>query len=188
MKTIFEMESDSLERPLDWCDRIRVISKYTAITGFLVLIPVWLVDYWQVSHIYDKQRIFLFENIEFQVKRAPQGSEARIVLYDKGVQKFTSSCSGLEGRVCGKKEFYSRSAAKLVQFIETHPNKGIIQKIVTSNASGNREFTNFEVDDYIENFSENTYRNDWRMLFLCMIACVFYFLSKVIHCKNRKGR
>jgi hypothetical protein len=185
-ESIFDRESDLLGRPLNWRDKIRVSSKYIAIIGFFVAISFWLLSYWEVSRTYDEPKIFLLENIAFEVGRAPRGAETR-VSFNNGMQKFTSTCIGLDEFVCGTKYFWRLRVATLIQFIETSPNKGVIKKIVISDSSGNREFTNLEVNNYIKNFSKDTYRRNWVSLFIPTIAGTLYFLLTVIHRKNHKG-
>lgn len=79
-QSIFDREATAIGRPLNTLDKVRVISKYTTISCLLVLIPFFLYDYFDISRIYDTPKEIAFENITFEVKRAPKGqsSEAKV--------------------------------------------------------------------------------------------------------------
>ena len=89
-QSIFDRESTKLGRPLNIIDKLRVVSKYTFISSLLVLIPFLLFDYWDVGRLYENPEYKVFDNIKFEVKRAPKGSEARVDLYSNGIQIFSS--------------------------------------------------------------------------------------------------
>ncbi|MBA3057222.1 MAG: hypothetical protein KJ614_00065 [Gammaproteobacteria bacterium] len=186
--SIFDRESTKLGRPLNVIDKVRVVSKYTFISSLLVLIPFLLFDYWDIGRLYDNPEDKVFENIKFEVKRAPKGSEARVGLYSNGAQIFSSSCYGIEADVCNKKDFWKPSLAKVVRVIEISPNKGIIKSVAVSTPSGDHVFTNSEADNYVKNYSKRTYRKDWILLLISAVAGIIFFASSLLSHTNRKGK
>lgn len=183
-QSIFDREATALRRPLNTLDKVRVSSKYTTISCLLVLIPFFLYDYFDVGRIYDTPREIVFENIRFEVKRAPKGSEARVVIYGDGGQVFSSSCSGLESSICSKEEFWDPHPATNVLAIEISPKKGIIKKIEISRPSGRDEFANPEAENYARDYSINAYRKDWILLFISILSGVIFIISKALSRRN----
>jgi len=187
-QSIFDRESTKLGRPLNIIDKVRVVSKYTFISSLLVLIPFLLFDFWDVGRLYDNPENKVFENIKFEVKRAPKGSEARVGLYSSRGQIFSSSCYGIETDICNKEDFWKPSLAKEIRVIEVSPNKGIISNITVSTPSGDHAFTNSEVEEYVKNYSKRTYRKDWILLLISAVAGIIYFASNILSHTNHKGK
>jgi hypothetical protein len=178
------MEHD--ERKFSLVVKIRAISKLIAISSFFVFILFILSDYYEISRLYEIPQVKIFENIEFQVSGAANAPEARIVLYSDGIRKFSSSCRGLEGIICDKKEFWKKSSVKFVQAIEISKDKGIIKEIVISGAPASLEFVNPMVDVYVDNFSKELFKKDWISLFASLISGITFFVSAHFNRNNQK--
>lgn len=183
-QSIFDREAIALGRPLNILDKVRVSAKYATISCLLVLIPFLIYDYFDVGRLYDIPKDIAFENIRFEVKRAPKGSEARVVLYGDGGQVFSSSCSGLESSICGKDKFLSPNTATTILAIEISPQKGIIKKIEISHPSGRDEFVNSAAESYVMDYSKNAYRKDWILLFMSIFSGATFVISKALSRKN----
>lgn len=187
-QSIFERESMRLGRPINIIDKVRVVSKYTFISSLLVFTPFLLFDYWDVGSLHDNPEDKGFENIKFQVRRAPKGSEARVGLYSNGSQIFSSSCKGIEADICSKEDFWKPNLAKNVRVIEIGPKRGIIKSIEVSVPSGDHVFINAEADSYIRDYTKNTYRKHWILLLTSVVAGVIFLTSKLLSNTNHKGR
>ena len=130
--SIFDRESTVLGRPLSATDKVRMVSKYVFISSLIVLTPVLLFNYWDISRLYENPNHRVFEDVKFKVGRAPKGSETRVVIFNNGAKIFSSSCDGIEVDICNKEEFWKPSLAKFVQVIEISPNRGIIESIAVA--------------------------------------------------------
>lgn len=178
-QSVFERESTKLGRPLNAIDKVCVVSKYTFVSSLMVLIPFLLFDYWDISRLYDNSKDKIFENIKFEVKRAPKGSEARVALYSNVGLIFSSSCDGIEANICSKADFWKPTLAKTVHVIEISPNRGIIKNIAVSSPSGDHVLVNSEAVNYVRSYSKNSYRKDWILLFISAVSGVIFFVLKL---------
>jgi len=94
-----------LRKSLITIEKIKDISKYLSISSSFVFMAFVFFDFFNTQKLYEKPKNLIFHNITFEVRRAPKGSESRIVVYGDTGQIFSSSCYGLEKIVCEKNSF-----------------------------------------------------------------------------------